>query len=1296
MSDGQVQGIAVVGMSGRFPGAGSVEAFWHNLREGISGISHLTREELLAAGVSEAELADPRYVRAAGMLGDAELFEAELFGLTAREAEVMDPQQRVFLECAWEALEDAGYDPARYPGWIGVYAGAGVGKYLWLNVARSAEALAAVGAFQALISNDKDYLATQVAYRLNLRGPSVGVQTACSTSLVAVHLACQALLCFECDLALAGGVSLNLPERRGYLYEDDGLSSPDGICRPFDAAAVGTLRGNGAGIVVLRRLADALADGDRILAVLRGSAINNDGSAKVGFTAPSVAGQTEVIAAAQAIAGVEPETIDYVEAHGTGTTLGDPIEMAALVQVFGGDAARGACGLGSVKSNVGHLDAAAGVTGLIKTVLALSHGEIPPSLHFERPNPKLDLGPFEVVAERRPWPATPGRPRRAGVSAFGIGGTNAHAVLEEAPEPEPGDAPAHPWVLLPLSARTETALAATAARLAAHLRAHPEIDLADAAWTLQVGRRELGRRRAIVARGREEVCALLDEVAREPRAVAAEESFVGDLAGEADPERLARLWERGAAIDWQALHEGERRRRASLPGYPFERRRYWIEGGGPLAGAATAAAADARRPLAEWFHLPSWKRTLPPAAIQKSAQLLRYAQNDDREGPAQAPSRSSFVAGDSRWATREDAARDAEARRCLILADGLGLGEALGAALRARGWETVLAFAEEGWEALGPGRYRVRPGDAADHARLWAELAAGPGLPRRVLHLWNVTGEPAGDLDQTLDRSLGRSFYSLFHLARSFAARPGSPVELTVFSNRLHAIDGGDRPEPAKAALLGICRVLPQEQEHVRCRSVDLDVRGDLGSSASLLELCLSEAAATAEPGAPGVVAWRGLHRWAPSWEEVALSVADPAPALRPRGVYLITGGLGGVGLEVARLLAESVRARLVLAGRRVFPPRDAWDGYLAAHGQEDATAAAIRRLHELEALGAEVAVESADVLDAAQMELLRSRIEARFGAVDGVFHAAGVPGGGLLQAREAERAAAVLAPKVQGTLVLARVFAGAELMVLFSSLNAILGGIGQADYAAANAFLDAFAAARAAGAVAGPRRIVSIDWDAWRQAGMAADTGVPEELRAWRDRQLAAAIRPEEGREALARVLAGLGSAAGGGLPQVAVSIAPLARSVAEAAELRLSAALAASAAVPRRAHHPRPAVAPAYAPPATPREERLAALWQELLGIEPIGRDDGFFELGGHSLLAGQLAARLRDEAGVELPIQAIFTYPTPALLAAALDELAASAPAQDEPEVPLVPLPRQSRRIARDVDDVAAEPALSGERT
>ncbi len=1795
-------GIAVIGMSGRFPGAASVGELWLQLRAGVCGISFLSDEELAAAGVSAAEREDPRYVRAAGVLGEAERFDAELFGLTPREAEVMDPQLRVFLECAWEALEDAGHDPERFAGWIGVYAGAAVGKYLWMNVARHPEALAAVGTFQAMISNDKDYLPTQASYRLNLRGPSIGVQTACSTSLVAVHLACQGLIGGECDLALAGGVAVSVPERRGYRFQQLSITSPDGYCRPFDARAAGTLRSNGAGIVVLRRLGDALAAGDRVLAVIRGSAINNDGAAKVGYTAPSVTGQAEVIAAAQAVAGVSPGTIGYVEAHGTATALGDPIEVAALSQAFGaaGGGRRGFCALGSVKGNLGHLDAAAGVAGLIKTVLALWHGELPPSLHYETPNPQIDFAasPFYVNARLQPWPAGK-EPRRAGVSAFGIGGTNAHVVLEEAPGPaaavkarrdlaagtggEPGGSPplARPWHLLVLSARSEAALRAAAARLAHHLgrpsgtaepkaqgapapapppvprhaalpeplqaappvrlqatvsephqavrrellqaaaseshqaaasESHqavppephqavppelhqavpPEIlqavasepheattagadpaaeDLADVAYTLQVGRRALGWRWAAPARSRAEACARLVEAAQDGAATAvlpgrpavafvfpgqgaqfagmgadlyrgeavfraaveeccdlfgpplggevqrwvtagaaagdvreeagaalhqtwltqpalfvcehalarlwmswgvapaallghsvgelvaaalagvlplaaalrlvalrgrlmqalpagsmmavalAEEALRprlhGDLdlavvngprqcvvsgpepavaalaaelraeglpvrllrtshafhsrmmepileelqravaaepleepriacvssvtgrwvrTGEATDPRywalqarapvrfgaalecllenpgrvllevgprqglrqlvrqlaesrpaaapvpvvaglraplsgqpgpggqeqvlraLGRLWEHGVAVDWQGFHGAGRRQRVALPTYPFERQRYYLAGAGE-EGAAEASgdhAADAgRRPLRDWFYLPSWERSLAPSPRASRPAALEESAN----------------------------------RRCLILADSHGLGEALGTRLRAGGWQVTTVAAGDEFEAAGPDRYRMHPGDAAGHLRLWNELAAGPGLPRRVLHLWNVTAaagaagehaenaanaadtasapktanaenatntasaenatntasaenatntanadnaanaesaantantENAADTATTvtvahtaetvpLAAALDRAFYSLLHLAHGLgrhAAALSAGVEVFVFANHLHAVESGDRPEPGKAALLGPCRVMPQELDSVFCRVIDIGSGDPLSAHGApadrLVVRCLAE---MESPAGDAMVAWRGPNRWLPSWKAVPLPPvpavapgAAEAAGLRPQGVYLITGGLGGLGLEIAHHLAASVSARLVLLGRTPLPEPGLWSSWLAAHpAQDDATSATIRRLQALEALGAELLVVAGDVTDTARMAEVRRLAVARFGAVHGIFHAAGVAGGGLLETRTAERAAAVLAPKVQGTQVLAQVFGSVgevggvgrvggvgnvgrvgnvggdlELLVLCSSLAALSGGIGQADYAAANAFQDSFAAtAGGAGAGAGTTRVVAIDWDAWQQVGMAAAADVPPELRAWHSRHLDEAIQPGEGREALARILASEAS-------QVAVSTVPLGPRLAAAARWRLGAALRQGAApATARSRHQRPPSAVVYAPPVTPIERRLVGLWQELLGIEPIGRDDDFFELGGHSLLAIQLAAALRAQLAVEAPLQTIVTHSTPARLAAALARAGAEAPPRPAAASRLVALQAEGAR-------------------
>ncbi len=513
MTDTQDLSIAIIGMAGRFPGADDVDQFWRNLRDGVESIRFFGGEaEEASAGRPE----DLHLVRAGGVLDGIESFDAAFFDFNPREAELTDPQQRVFLECCWQALERAGYSPEGFAGAIGVFGGTGTSTYFFRHVLSHPELLQTLPPLQLLIGTDKDYLASRVSYKLNLKGPSISVQTACSTSLVAVHLACQSLQDYQCDLALAGGVSIQVPQQAGYRYYEGGIYSPDGHCRAFDRQAGGTVFGSGAGVVVLKRLADAVADGDTIQAVIRGSAVNNDGAAKVGFTAPSVEGQAAVISEALAAAGVAGDTIGYVEAHGTGTALGDPIEVTALVKSFGvGAGRRGTCALGSVKSNVGHLDTAAGVAGLIKTVLALQHRAIPPSLHFEEPNPEIDFaaGPFYVSRTLAEWPAGDG-PRRAGVSSFGIGGTNAHVVLEEAPAPAPSG-PSRSWQLLLLSARTPTALETATDNLAQHLEEHPEQPLADVAYTLQAGRNAFKHRRALVCHDREDAVAALR--ARQPQ-----------------------------------------------------------------------------------------------------------------------------------------------------------------------------------------------------------------------------------------------------------------------------------------------------------------------------------------------------------------------------------------------------------------------------------------------------------------------------------------------------------------------------------------------------------------------------------------------------------------------------------------------------------------------------------------------------------------------------------------------------------------------------------------------------------
>ncbi|MFY0311234.1 beta-ketoacyl synthase N-terminal-like domain-containing protein [Leisingera sp. D0M16] len=521
--------IAIVGLSVTVPGAGTAEAFWRNLRDGIESIEVLDRDTLLANGERASVLADPNYVPASARLQGFDEFDAEFFGFSPKEAAILDPQHRKFLEVAWGAMENAGHPPESIGGPIGVYAGCGMGSYFYFNICSNPALVDDVGMFLLRhTGNDKDFLSTRVSHVFDLHGPSVNVQTACSTSLVAVHYACKALREGECDMALAGGVTIELPQGRGYLYKENEILSPDGHCHAFDHRAQGTVFGSGAGAVALRRLEDAIADGDHIWAVIRGSAINNDGADKAGYLAPSVGGQSAAVQAALEAAGTPAETIDYVECHGTGTYLGDPIEVSALTDAYRATTQdTGYCRIGSVKTNIGHLDTAAGVASLTKTALALHHKEIPPSLGFEAPNPAIDFetSPFKVNAALTPWQPHKG-PRRAGVNSLGVGGTNAHVILEEAPERAPSEESDFPFQILCVSGQSKAALDANTQALAEYLRANPQADLADVAFTLKEGRRGFAKRRVLVAETPAEAAQLIEE--NDPRKV-----FTHDRLGDA-------------------------------------------------------------------------------------------------------------------------------------------------------------------------------------------------------------------------------------------------------------------------------------------------------------------------------------------------------------------------------------------------------------------------------------------------------------------------------------------------------------------------------------------------------------------------------------------------------------------------------------------------------------------------------------------------------------------------------------------------------------------------------------------
>ncbi len=597
-------GVAVIGMACRFPGASTIEQFWRNLKEGRESISFFEVDELEPDLRQLAK--DPYYVRAGAIIEDIDLFDAAFFKMSPREATLMDPQHRLFLECAWTALESAGYGDGESRGAVvGVYAGSWASSY----TARAAAQVATpADEFQVLVGGGLDYLTTLVSYKLNLTGESVALQTACSTSLVAVHYAFQSLLDGDIDMALAGGVSIDARQKTGYLYQDGMIFSPDGHCRPFDRLAKGTVRGYGLGLVVLKRLEDAIRDRDYIHAVIKRTAVNNDGHHKIGYTAPSGRGQTDVITTAMVYADVRADSIGYVEAHGTGTPLGDPIEIEALARAYGG-VQPGTCAVGSVKSNFGHLVEAAGIAGLIKTVASIEHAQIPPTVHYRDPNPQINFAstPFYVADRLLPWRAD--AVRRAGVSSFGIGGTNVHAVLESWSPPEPSHGP--PYVeLVTLSAESAEALAEMRAALADWLKIHIEVPLGDVAFTLNTGRQAFRHRWACVARTKPEVLRALGDEDHANAPAGWSVSHVADLLPPrarfrptlpldlTSLQELARRWSRGERIDWRPLYESRTVRRTPLPTYPFQRKRFWLDppartvgprGFGPWLGQAAVA-----------------------------------------------------------------------------------------------------------------------------------------------------------------------------------------------------------------------------------------------------------------------------------------------------------------------------------------------------------------------------------------------------------------------------------------------------------------------------------------------------------------------------------------------------------------------------------------------------------------------------------------------------------------------------------------------------------------------------------
>lgn len=1512
--------IAIVGLAAHYPQSENADQFWENLCAERNCITFHNDAELARAGVSAEFISRTDYVKANGVYPNQYSFDALLFGYSAREAQLIDPQHRIFLESAWEALEHAGYDASRYRGRIGVFAGSGHSQYMQelLSVPKLWEL---TDGFNLAVCNEKDFLATRVGYKLDLRGPCVTVQTACSSSLVSIIFGCQSLLTYQSDLVLAGGVSLDLGSSLGYIYREGSVLSPDGFCRAFDASARGTVPSSGAGVVVLKRLDEALADRDTIHAVILGFGMNNDGAARVGFTAPGLDGQVSVYTDAILMANVNPETIGYVECHGTGTPIGDPLEVAALSKAFRAHTKKQQfCAIGSAKTNIGHTDAAAGVAGFIKTVLVLKNRKIPASLHFSEPNPEIQFeeSPFFVNTRTRDWTHSDG-PRRAATTSLGLGGTNAHVILEEPPQEAPVSGSDKPQLLV-WSAQTVSALDRLTAKLLQYLRANKTIPISDVAYTLQVGRKTLPCRRYLVCRdaldaikqleaspealftcvrspkdrgqqplvflfpgqgsqylamGRaiyqadpafrqdvdrcaeilqpelginlagvlypaaeradegqklldqtqytqpalfvveyclarlwmrwgvrpkamlghsigEYVAALLagvfsfetalklvavrgrlmqqvaggtmlsvflseqdvrgwldalpglslaavngpqacvvsgtvsavqelqhqleqkgiscrmlrtshafhsqmmdsvlDEFRREvckTRLLPPQIPYISNVTGRwisaseaQDPEywvkhlrqtvrffdgirevsnngirtylevgpgntlsSLARphlasliphlavhslvprqgdghddletllhaagkLWaETEIVFDWPQLHFKDKRRRIPLPGYPFERHDYHLAADHKSGSSPSLNTSSAAKDLSDYFHVPVWRRTVPPSPAVPGEPLC--------------------------WA---------------LFFDSCDIGTEIASHLRNAGHDVFVINAGSDFQQHDAHSFTVSPANHDDFRQLWQALAVQGKNPTRIVYLWTLSHEEhQPDKLNSLYEILEKSFYGLACLGASLRCLPPVPVNLTVISNGAVDVAGEGVAWPAKATLDGPCKTIPFEYPQMICRSIDISLPSDWHERSVLVTNLLAELNG---PSTSGSIAYRSQYRWVKDFEHWHLSsVPSQQSALRPHGVYLITGGLGGLGLTFARYFATICPVKLALVSRSLFPPRAEWE--LHADDSAPQISEKIRQLRQIEQSGSELMVLNADVCNPEEMKNAIFEVRQHFGEINGVIHTAGIAGGSILEFSKRQEQTAILSPKIKGTLVLAQLLepASMDFFILCSSLTAIQGGAGQAAYTAANAFLDAFAHSRHGFL---PQRVASINWNGWKEIGMRADYLARIKNRAGQqtashNEDLEDVISPSEGCELLKRILCNLS------LPQVAISRFRLYR---EGSPLKAIEKWNDSPCGTFNCNVVRSNLSTAYVAPRTRLEEAICEIWSRILGIEQVGIHDDFTELGGHSLIAIQLVDRLRQLLDVELTVADVYRLPTVAGLSeAALQSFALS---------------------------------------
>lgn len=1176
------EGIAIIGMSGRFPGANNLEEYWKNLKEGKDCITYFTKEDAKDAGVKKEDYNHKNYVFAGGILENVEYFDEVFFGMSPREAANMDPQQRLFLECSYEALEDAGYAKDEYKEPVGVFAGANMSTYFLYHLA---DKIGVKDDFSLTVGNDKDYIATRTSYMFNLKGPSISVQTACSTSMTAVAMACDSLDSFQCDMAIAGGAAVKLPQKMGYLYQEGMIASPDGCTRPFDEEGAGTVFTSVAGVVILKRYEDALRDHDHIYAVIKGISMNNDGSEKVGFTAPSREGQANVVETAQYLAEVNPEEVGYIEAHGTGTKLGDPIEVSALTKVFEKSTKKkGYCAIGSVKGNIGHSVSGSGIAGLIKTALVVKNGQIPPSIHFEYPNQEIDFidSPFYVNSKLRDWENNQ-KPRIAGVSSFGFGGTNVHAVLQEATESKQdrgSKSSERRYYVVTLSARSETSLNKMRQHLGRYLRKQKTQRFEDVVYTLHIGRKNFEHRLAFVCNSRLEAIEMLFDVEHnhvliktskkketicQINAQVLEEAKLGQKEA---LQALAEYWVQGGMIDWEAFEGDTTCNKVALPTYSYDRKRHWVEPYHKKEDTVKQTSPKEAVRIEDWLYRMNWERK----------ELTNQGNIKKVNG--------------SYW---------------IVFMDNLGFGTECCQTLTQAGASVLKVYPGRRFEEIEQGMYQIDMYRKEDYEKLFTYALKEKGKECYLLHLWNLT-EPTGKLiaPDEIDESMYKSFYSLLFIAQTWEAlETKKKIHLSVITNHMHLIANETSLQPEKSLVLGPVKVIPKEHTQIICQSIDLDTtKENLYQNKSLLSNLLEEIIAEKPEY---MVAYRGRFRFLPTSEPLILSDYSQSEYRKEGATYVITGGFGGIGFELAKQLARVRDVRLVLIGRRSLLEVE-------------------EKLQILENLGAIVMYVCADCTKSDDMIPVYKKVSEKFGEVSGIFHAAGSVDTNELINKTVESTNRVLSAKVKGTLVLDEWIrlCHPKFVVLFSSISGILGTAGLIDYSSANSFLDSYALYHYS---QNHTNVISIDWDGWDNVGMVASTeeGLQHKLKG--------NLQVSDGLYLLDNIIrASLA-------PQVVVSKQHFPTMLSKIRQFMRGETLKTAKNSRVQREENRPDLETAYVAPQNSIQQKITQIWEEMLGVYPIGIQDDYFELGGHSMLAVEIVAKMDGAFQKKIALRELF---------------------------------------------------------